>query len=113
YGDFPYFDAAFIGGSRSLRTEHRQRYAGDACLYGTTELRVPIGTFPVVIPLNIGAIGFADFARVYMNGESPGGWHHGGGAGLWFSFVRPELGVSVMRTNNPERRVVTTLGFAF
>ncbi|MFL5600018.1 MAG: hypothetical protein ACJ78I_06455 [Gemmatimonadaceae bacterium] len=113
YGDFPYFDAAFIGGSRSLRTEHRQRYAGDASLYGTTELRVPIGTFPVVIPLNIGAIGFADFARVYMNGDSPGGWHHGGGAGLWFSFVRPDLGLTVMRTNNPERRVVTTLGFAF
>ncbi|MFL5593050.1 MAG: hypothetical protein ACJ785_00375 [Gemmatimonadaceae bacterium] len=113
FGDFPYFDAAFIGGSRSLRTEHRQRYAGDAALYGTTELRVPIGTFPVIIPLNIGAIGFADFARVYVNGESPGGWHHGGGAGLWFGFVRPDLGVTVMRTNNPERRVVTTIGFAF
>jgi hypothetical protein len=113
YGNFPYFDAAFIGGSRSLRTEHAQRFAGDASLYGTTELRVPLVHFPLIIPLNVGAIGFADVARVYLNGESTGLWHKGTGAGLWFSFVRPELGVTVMRTNNPDRRTLVSLGFAF
>lgn len=113
YGDFPYFDAAFIGGSRSLRTEHRQRFAGDASLYGTTELRVPIAQFPLILPLNVGAIGFVDVARVYVDGQSPGGWHQGTGAGFWISVVRPELGLTVMRTNNPERRTLVSLGFAF
>jgi len=113
FGDFPYFDAAFIGGSRSFRTEHRQRFAGDASLYGTTELRVPLARFPLILPLNVGAIGFVDVARVYVDGESPGGWHQGNGAGFWVSVVRPELGLTVMRTNNPERRVLTSLGFAF
>jgi hypothetical protein len=113
FGDFPYFDAAFIGGSRSFRTEHRQRFAGDASLYGTTELRVPLARFPLILPLNVGAIGFVDVARVYVDGESPGGWHQGTGAGFWISVVRPELGITVMRTNNPERRVLTSLGFAF
>lgn len=113
YGTFPYFDAAFIGGSRSLRTEHRQRFAGDAALYGTTELRVPIGTFPVIVPLNIGALGFVDVARVYADGDSPGGWHQGTGAGLWFAFVRSDLGITVVRTNNPERRNLVSIGFAF
>src|SRR6266480_4970432 len=113
YGDFPYFDAAFIGGSRSLRTEHAQRFAGDASLYGTSELRVPLVHFPFILPLNVGAIGFMDIARVYVDGESPGGQHKGTGAGLWISFVRPELGVTIMRTNNPERPTLVSLGFAF
>lgn len=113
FGDFPYFDAAFIGGSRSFRTEHRQRFAGDASLFGTTELRVPLARFPLILPLNVGAIGFVDVARVYVDGDSPGGWHQGTGAGFWISVVRPELGITVMRTNNPERRILTSLGFAF
>jgi hypothetical protein len=113
FGDFPYFDAALIGGSRSLRTERRQRFAGDASLYGTAELRVPIASFPLILPLNVGAIGFVDAARVYVDGQSPGGWHQGTGAGFWISLVRPELGLTVMRTNNPDRRILTSLGFAF
>lgn len=113
FGDFPYFDAAFIGGSRSLRTEHRQRFAGDAALYGTTELRVPIAAFPFILPLNVGALGFVDAARVYVDGQSPGGWHQGVGAGFWIAVVRPELGITVLRTNNPERRTLVSLGFAF
>ena len=113
FGDFPYFDAAFIGGSRSLRTEHRQRFAGDASLYGTTELRVPLAQFPLILPLNVGAIGFVDVARVYVDGESPGGWHQGTGAGLSIGVVKPNLGASIMRTNNRERRWLVSLGFAF
>jgi hypothetical protein len=113
FGNFPYFDAAFIGGSRSLRTEHRQRFAGDASLFGTAELRVPIASFPLILPLNVGAIGFVDAARVYVDGQSPGGWHQGTGAGLWIAVVRPDLGITVMRTNNPDRRTLTSIGFAF
>jgi outer membrane protein assembly factor BamA len=113
YGDFPYFDAAFIGGSRSLRTEHRQRFAGDASLYGTTELRVPLARFPLILPLNVGALGFVDVARVYQNGESPGGWHQGSGAGFWLGAFRPDFSVTVMRTNNPDRRSLVGIGFDF
>ncbi len=113
FGDFPYFDAAFIGGSRSLRTEHRQRFAGDASLYGTAELRVPIAQFPLILPLNVGALGFVDAARVYVDGESPGGWHEGVAAGFWLATIRPDLGITVVRTNNPDRRIQVSLGFAF
>lgn len=113
FGNFPYFDAAFIGGSRSLRTEHRQRFAGDASLFGTTELRVPLVSFPFILPWNIGALGFVDVARVYVDGESPGGWHQGTGAGVWIALVKPEIGLTIVRTNNPERRTLTSIGFAF
>ncbi|HWL38851.1 MAG TPA: hypothetical protein VNO75_01340 [Gemmatimonadaceae bacterium] len=113
YGSFPYFDAAFIGGSRSLRTEHRQRFAGDASLFGTTELRVPIASFPLLLPWNVGALGFVDVARVYVDGDSPGGWHQGTGAGIWIAVVRPDIGITIVRTNNPDRRTLTSIGFAF
>jgi len=113
FGGFPYFEAAFIGGSRSLRTEHRQRFAGDGSLFGTTELRVPLANFPLILPWDIGALGFVDVARVYVDGESPGGWHQGVGAGFWIAIVRPDIGITIVRTNNPDRRILTRIGFTF
>ncbi len=113
FGDFPYFDAAFVGGSSSLRTEHRQRYAGDASIFGTTELRVPISQFPFILPLDVGALGFVDVARVYLDGESPGGWHTGAGAGFWVGVFHSANNVNVTLTNNSDRRVLVNLGFAF
>jgi len=109
FGNFPYFDAAFLGGSESLRTENRQRYAGDAMVFGTTELRVPIAKFGFILPLDVGALGFVDIGRVYLDGESPGGWHKGAGAGFWVGVIKPETGINVTITNNPERRVLTDL----
>lgn len=113
FGDFPWFDAAFIGGSSSLRTERRQRYAGDASLYGTAEIRLPIAKFPLVFPLDVGALGFTDVARVYFDGESPGGWHRGSGGGVWIGVINPGTNLTVIATDNPERRWITSLGFAF
>ncbi|MFN2637637.1 MAG: hypothetical protein ABR585_11475 [Gemmatimonadaceae bacterium] len=113
WGPFPYFDAAFLGGSESLRTEERQRYAGDASLYGTTELRVPLARFPFILPLDVGAIGFMDAGRVYLNGQSPGGWHTAEGGGLWVGFLDPGKSFNVLFTNQKQRRVTTSFGFAF
>lgn len=113
WGDFPYFDAAFLGGTGSLRTEHRQRWAGDASVFGTTELRIPIAKFPLILPLDVGVLGFIDVGRVYLNGDSPGGWHKGTGAGVWIGIIRPGTGINVTVTNNPDRRIITRFGFAF
>ncbi len=87
FGQFPYYDAATVGGFGSIRSVTRQRYAGDASLAGTLELRQPIASFPLVIPLNVGVYGFGDAGRVYMDGATPGGWHTGAGAGLWIGFL--------------------------
>lgn len=113
WGDFPYFDAAFLGGSETFRTEERQRFAGDASLYGTTELRVPIARFPLILPLDVGALGFVDAGRVYVNGASPGGWHSAAGAGLWVGYLNPGTNLNVLFTNNRDKRVTTNIGFAF
>jgi hypothetical protein len=113
WGPFPYFDAAFLGGSETFRTEEKQRYAGDASLYGTTELRVPIAKFPFILPLDVGAIGFYDAGRVYVDGNSPGGWHTAAGGGLWVGYLNPGTNLNVLFTNNKQRRVTTNIGFVF
>ncbi|HMJ18652.1 MAG TPA: hypothetical protein VK478_09675 [Gemmatimonadaceae bacterium] len=113
WGPFPYFDAAFLGGSESYRAEEKQRFAGDASAYGTAELRVPIAKFPLILPLDVGALGFVDMGRVYLNGDSPGGWHKTAGGGLWIGYLNPGTNVNILFTNNPQRRVTSSFGFAF
>jgi hypothetical protein len=113
WGDFPYFDAAFVGGGNSFRTEHRQRFAGDASAFGSAEVRYPIVDFPLVLPMHLGALGFADAARVYVDGDSPGGWHTAFGGGFWVSALKPGYNLSVLFTNNSNRRVVLSLGFSY
>jgi hypothetical protein len=113
WGDFPYFDAAFLGGGSSFRTEHRQRFAGDASAYGSAELRYPLVEFPFILPLNVGALAFGDAGRVYVDGDSPGGWHTAAGAGFWVGAFNPGMNLSVLFTNRSNHRVVLSLGFAY
>jgi hypothetical protein len=81
YGNFPFYEAAFLGGNSTLRSMELERYAGDASLYATSELRVPLMAFSFFLPLEVGVVGIAEAGRVYLGGASPGGWHsaHGGG----------------------------------
>ena len=73
-----------------------QRYAGDASLYATAELRVPIAKFSLLLPLNVGLLGTGDIGRVYVSGDSPDGWHNAFGAGFWVAFHELSLDVRVM-----------------
>ena len=113
FGDFPYFDGAFLGGSNSLRAIERQQYVGDASVFGNAELRVPVAQFPLILPLDVGLIGFADAGRVYVNGDSPGGWHSAAGGGLWIGLLNPGTNFNILVTNNKDRRITTSIGFAY
>lgn len=116
WGAFPYFDAAFLGGSESFRAEERQRWAGDASVYGTAELRVPIAKFPFILPLDVGALAFDDVGRVYVNGDSPSGWHNAAGGGLWFGYLNPGLNFNILYSNYStptSGHIKTSIGFAF
>lgn len=113
FGDFPYFDGAFLGGSSSLRTEDRQRFAGDASVYGNAELRVPVAKFPFILPLDVGLLGFTDTGRVYVDGDSPGGWHTTSGGGFWVGVINPAISLNVLFTNRQDKRTQANLGFAF
>jgi outer membrane protein assembly factor BamA len=97
FGEYPFHEAAFIGGPGTLRSLDAQRYAGDASLYGTLELRVPLGNFNVLLPWNVGLFGVIDAGRVYVDGESPGGWHSARGFGFWFGLLGPTTAIRYCR----------------
>jgi hypothetical protein len=98
WGDFPYFDAAFIGGRESLRGYDDGRFAGDAALYAGADLRLELLKTNKLLLTNLGLFGFIDAGRVWLDGESPGKLHTGYGGGIWGSFIgRPNtasLGVA-------------------
>jgi hypothetical protein len=114
FGDFPFHEAAFIGGNSSVRTLDPQRYAGDASLAGTAELRLPLANFPFVLPLDVGVFGFVDAGRVYLDGDSPDGWHTAAGGGFWIGILDPSTAISITLTNGPgETGVLIRTGMAF
>ena len=113
FGDYPYFEAAFLGGRETVRTLRWQQLAGDAMLYGTAELRIPIAEFPFILPLNTGIFGFADAGRVYVDGKSPGDWHSGMGGGFWLGVLKPSTSISVTFTNQRDRKILIGTGFIF
>jgi hypothetical protein len=114
FGDFPYHESAFVGGRGSVRVLDRERYAGDALLGGTTELQIPLGTVPLVLPFDIGVYGFADAGRVYLDGASPGGWHTSTGIGFWVGILNPSTALTVELGKHRGRsltRIKTGLNF--
>ena len=113
WGDAPFYEAAFIGGRGTVRGMDAQRYAGDASLYGTSELRVPVTRVRFPLPMDVGLLGFVDAGRVYVDGRSPGGWHTVAGGGLWFGIIDEATGFSVTLTNSDEKRVLIGTGLRF
>jgi hypothetical protein len=95
WGTHPFFESAFIGGKlafnpfevaggSSVRGLPPQRYAGDASLHGGADLFLPLTKAFLLVPGQIGVLGFYDTGRVYLDGQPSNRWHHGAGGGLFF-----------------------------
>ena len=113
FGDFPFYEAAFLGGSRTLRAIRHQRLAGDASIFGNAELRVPLVRFPLLLPWHLGLLGYGETGRVFVGGDSPGGWHRAVGGGFSLGVLGPSPGVSVLFTNGRERKLILGTGVSF
>jgi hypothetical protein len=114
WGAFPVHDAAFLGGPETIRGFTTDRFAGDASLYGSLEIRPRIAAFRFLFPNELGVVFFGDAGRVYVDGRSPGGWHAAAGGGLW---IAPQaraytFSVTVARSREYTAFYVTS-GFAF
>lgn len=94
WGSYPVHEAAFAGGWATLRGYKTDRFAGDSSIWGAAEARVFIARPNVLVRGDLGGIAFVDAGRVYLDGESPGGWHRGVGGGLYFLFVINEMPIS-------------------
>jgi len=106
WGDYPYFDAALLGGGSTLRGWRQERFAGDASIYGSAELRFFLTRFFLLLPGDLGAFGLADAGRVYVSGETSDTWHTGVGGGLWVSFLGRGNTLSVSMAHGREGNAV-------
>jgi hypothetical protein len=103
FGDFPFYEAATIGGEGTTRYMDTQRYAGDAALFATSELRVPLAHVKLIVPLRAGVLGLAEAGRVYLDGDSPGGWHSRTGGGIWLGRGDAPSVITLTSTTEPGR----------
>ena len=85
FGSYTFHEAAYIGGISSIRGFRRERFAGDASIYGNFELRVTLGKALFILPGEYGVFGLADVGRVYFKEESSKKWHPAVGGGIFFS----------------------------
>jgi hypothetical protein len=111
FGDFPVFEAAFLGGRHTIRGTLHDRWAGDATAYGSAELRVPLDSVTLLVRTELGVFAFSDVGRVWYRGDSPGGWQSGYGAGAWLAVFGRSASVAIGRGEGT--RVHAWMGMPF
>ena len=113
WGTFPFHESAFLGGpgltgsgtsDGNVRGFRKNRFAGDATLYGSSELRLVLARIKLLLPGELGLFGAVDAGRVIF-AEDPDDadtWHTGVGGGLWLSFLRRWQTLSVAVVNGDD-----------
>jgi outer membrane protein assembly factor BamA len=103
WGEFPYDESAFLGGQGTLRGYAYQRFAGEAMLYGSAEVRVPVArVLEDWVPTRVGMFALADAGRVWADGTRSRRVHAAGGGGVWLSFFEERHTVSVAVASGEE-----------
>ena len=111
WGDVAVQDAPYIGGRSSVRGYSSRRFIGDRTAFGSVELRMPMGTVPLLINWSSGVFALADAGRVWLDGESPGKWHTGLGAGVWITALGQTF--SAAYAHGEGNRFYLTKGMSF
>jgi len=83
FGNYVFYEAAAVGGQKTLRGYPRERFQGDASLFGQSELRIKIAGMNLLLPSVIGISALSDIGRVFIEGENSSQWHSTYGGGVW------------------------------
>lgn len=111
---FPFYESAFLGGATDLRGYARERFAGDAAMLGTLELRLNIGKFFVIVPGRYGVHLFAEEGRVFYEKETSEARHGSFGGGVWIAPLGVGNTVALTIARSPEQTTYAIAGgFAF
>jgi hypothetical protein len=124
FGTYPYFEAAYVGGGLGangvfagddpVRGLPHHRYAGDASLFGSADLRVYVSRFRLVLPGTWGVLAYGDVGRVYLENENSNDWHPGYGGGLWFAWLdRANTVTATFGRSERRNAFYLRAGFAF
>ena len=84
FGDYPFYEAAFLGGPHTIPGYLPNRFAGDASIFANSEIRLRVADATLLVPGSFGLMLGGDVGRVFLEGESSGKWHPAVGAGVFF-----------------------------
>ncbi len=102
WGEFPYFEASYIGGKQYPLGTKWNRWAGDASLGGLAALRWTVGSFRGTVPGDFGFFGMADAARVFVDGEDSSKWHPSYGGGVFVTSFDRSSAFHIGAGSNPD-----------
>jgi hypothetical protein len=102
FGTYPFFKAAFLGGGNNLRGYNRERFSGDASLFGQAELRFFLTNLKLIINGRFGIFGFAETGRVFTEHSSSEKWHPSYGGGFWVSYLDRAVNLNLALANSKE-----------
>ncbi len=75
WGEYPYFDAAYLGGEDVFGAYDWNRFAGDAMVRAGVRLRWAITQVSFTVPGDLGLTVRADTGRAFLEGEDSSLWH--------------------------------------
>ncbi|OGU34122.1 MAG: hypothetical protein A2068_04810 [Ignavibacteria bacterium GWB2_35_6b] len=114
WGHYPFFEGVFLGGPDNLRGYNRDRFAGDAYLFGKAELRTYLTEVKIILKGKLGFHLFGESGRVFAQGEDSNKWHPSYGGGLWLSYLNSELVGAAYIAGSPEGlQFYLNVGFGF
>jgi len=100
-GDVPVHEAAFAGGSNTLRGYEAGRFAGNVAVFFNNEVRVHLTTFPFIVPWQLGVVAIGDVGRVF-DPPSANVWHGSVGGGVWVAMPDRSIGGVITAVHSPE-----------
>ncbi|MFH1196260.1 MAG: BamA/TamA family outer membrane protein [bacterium] len=113
-GEFPFFMASFLGGKDNLRGFSRERFSGNAALFGQFELRTFLADVKIIIPAKLGVFGFIESGRVFTEDDISKKWHPSYGGGISLSVINREVNFAITIAQSEERTQInfdTAMGF--
>jgi len=113
WGDVPYFEAAFIGGARTVRGLPQGRYEGNQAAFANLDLRFRVTKLQFVLPWDFGVLALADIGRVWVNDENSNTWHPSFGGGLWAALMDRSLSASLNVATGAGQGVFINAGGGF
>ncbi|HWW43231.1 BamA/TamA family outer membrane protein [Pedobacter sp.] len=114
FGDPAFFQQMQLGGMRSLRGFHSNRFTGRTMAYHNLDLRVKLFNFTsYIVPGSVGLIAFNDVGRVWSPGEDSKKWHDGYGGGLYVVPAELFLVQAAVGFSNEGALTYISIGFNF
>ncbi|MFT5144980.1 MAG: hypothetical protein ACI80V_000019 [Rhodothermales bacterium] len=113
-GDFPFWDAATLGGRKNLRGWRSTRFSGRTSFFQNLEARIRLSRFAGYLAQGqLGVLGFFDNGRVWTDGESSDAWHRGVGFGLWTSVFGAAVLSATVGFSGEQRQFQLSTWFLF